>query len=51
MEKMTDKLREYLSKASKEDLEKDFEELKGFNEIGIDALEFIKDVMKKQKIR
>ena len=39
--KMTDILREYLAKSSDEQLAKDLEELKGFNEFGVDVMSFL----------
>lgn len=38
---MTDALREYLANASKEQLAKDWEDLKEFNESGMDVLTFL----------
>lgn len=43
MGKMTDILKEYLANAPKEQLAKDLEELKEFNEFGVDIMSFLNE--------
>ena len=43
MGKMTDILKEYLAKSSAEQLAKDLEELKEFNEFGVDVMSFLNE--------
>ena len=42
MEKMTEKLKDYLANATAEQIAKDWKELKKFNENGVDIKDFLK---------